>query len=333
MKRVLILLLTLILIWSCSGSLPDWYSNREEYFPEKDYIASKGWGASPGKAIEQATINMAQTFSTHITVEKNILERYESISDMKNITEKFYEYSEETARLISDQNLINILFVEPVWDRKSKSFYTLGYMKRSETALILMDRMKREQENIEYYVRMAFGTNDAIEKFHYYTIAWLIAGRNKMMQEQLDVSVPGIGVKSIYTFAELAESKDKAAKDIHFVISVEGDMYGRVKQAIQTAINGAGFNTVEKNALLCIRAKTLIKNIDIDQKPLSFVSWELQLSMTNRQNVIGLSMMEEGREGSTNTENAIMHAYESMQGFIENEFQIKLMEYFDTLEK
>ncbi len=44
-------------------------------------------------------------------------------------------------------------------------------------------------------------------------------------------------------------------------------------------------------------------------------------------------MMEEGREGSTNTENAIMHAYESMQGFIEDEFQLKLMEYFDTLEK
>jgi len=320
------------MIWSCSGSLPDWYNNREDYFPEKDYLSSLGYGESPEKAIEQATINMAQIFSTHISVEKNILERYESISDMKNITENLYEFSEETARLISDQNLVNILYVEPVWDRKSKSFYTLGYMKRSETALILMDRMKREQENIEYYVRMAFGSNDPIEKFHYYNIAWLTAGRKKMMQEQLDVLVPGIGVKSIYSFVELAELKDKAAKDIHFVISVEGDKHSRVKQAIQTAINGAGFNTVEKNALLGIRAKALIKNIDIDQKPLSFVSWEFQLSMINRKNVISLSVMQEGREGSTNIENAKMHAYEKMQSFIENEFQLKLMEYFDKLE-
>jgi len=333
MKRVLILLLTLLMIWSCSGSLPDWYNNREEYFPEKDYIASKGWGATPEKAIEQATINMAQTFSTHITVEKNILERYESISNMKNITENLYEYSEETARLISNQNLVNIHFVEPVWDRKSKSFYTLGYMKRSETARILMDRMEREQENIKYYVRMAYGTNNAVEKYHYYTTAWLTTGRNKMMYEQLEVLVPGIGIKPIYTFAELGVLKDKVAKDIRFIISVEGDANGKIKQALRTAVNAAGFTTVEKNGLLGIRAKALIKNVDIDQKPLAFVSWELQLKMSNHQNATSLSMMEEGREGSTNAENAKMHAFERMQGVIEDEFQLKLMEYFDKLEK
>lgn len=333
MKRSLFLLFTLVVIWSCSGSLPDWYNNREEYFPEKDYIVSKGWGTTPEKAIEQATINMARVFSTHITVEKNILERYESISDMKNISENFYEFSEETARLISDQHLVNILFVEPAWDRKSKSFYTLGYIQRSETARILMDRMKREQENVEYYVRMAFGTNDAVEKYHYYTVAWLTSGRNKMMQGQLDVLVPGIGVKPIYSFAELCELKDNAAKDIRFIISVEGDKNGRVKQALRTAIDETGFATVEKNGLLGIHAKALIKDIDIDQEPLAFVSWELQLIMTDRQNVTSISMMEEGREGSTNTENAKMHAFERMQGFIKDEFQLKLMEYFDTLEK
>jgi len=333
MKRTLILLLTLILIWSCSGSLPDWYNNREDYFPEKDYIVSKGWGTTPEKAIEQATINMAQIFSTHISVEKNILERYESISDMKNTSENFYEFSEETARLISNQHLVNIFFVEPAWDRRNKSFYTLGYIQRSETARILMDRIDRELENIDYYVRMAFSTNDAVEKYHYYTLAWLTAGQNKMMREQLDLLVPGIAVKPIYSFAELGELKDKAAEDIRFVISVEGDRNDRVKHALGTAINDVGFNTVEKNAILSIRAKVLIKDIDIDQKPLAFVSWELHLLMSNLQNVTGLSMMEEGREGSTNTDNAKMHAFERMQTYVGNEFQLKLMKYFDKLEK
>ncbi|RKY55016.1 MAG: hypothetical protein DRP93_04195 [Candidatus Neomarinimicrobiota bacterium] len=331
MKRHIILLLTFIVIWNCSGSLPDWYTKRDEYFPDKDYIVSKGWGGTPEKAIEQATINMAQIFSTHITVEKNILERYESISDMRNISENFYEFSEETARLISDQHLVNINFKEPVWDRKSKSFYTLGYIQRSETARILIDRIKREQENIEYYVRMAYSTNEAVEKYHYYTIAWLTAGRNLMMREQLDVLIPGVGINPIYTFAELGELKDKAAENIRFVILVEGDKNDRVKQALRTAINKVGFNTVEKDGLLNIRAKAMIKDIDIDQKSLSFVSWEFQLIMTDYQNVIGLSMMKNGREGSTNTENAQMHAFERIQKFIENEFQFRLMEYFDKL--
>ncbi|MCF7832696.1 MAG: hypothetical protein K9N05_03855 [Candidatus Marinimicrobia bacterium] len=331
MKRVLILLFTMIMIWGCSGSLPDWYQNREDYFPDKDYIVSKGWGETPDKAIEKAAINMAQIFSTHITVEKNILERYESISDAKNMAEKYYEFSEETARLISDQNLVNILFVEPAWDSRSKSFYTLAHIKRTETARILMDRIKREQETIEYYVRMVYGTNDAVEKYHYYTAAWLTAGRNKMMQEQLDVLVPGIGTKPIYSFSELGELKNKAAEDINFIISVEGDNNGRIKQALTTAINGAGFTTVGNNGLLSIRAKALIKNIDIDQKPLAFVSWELQIKMSDGQDVTALSMMEEGREGSTNTENAKMHAFERMQDFINDEFQIKLMDYFDKL--
>ncbi len=332
MKRHLILLLTLIVIWNCSGSLPDWYTEREEYFPDNDYIVSKGWGESPEKAIEKAAKNMAQIFSTHITVEKNILERYESISDMKNTSENFYEFSEETARLISDQHLVNINFVEPVWDWKSKSFYTLGYIQRSETARILIDRSKREQENVEYYVRMAYSTNDAIEKYHYYTLAWLTAGRNVLLQEQLDVLIPGIGIDPLYTFAELGELKDKAAEDIRFTIIVEGDKNDRIKQALRAAINEAGFNAVERDGLLNIRAKTLIKNIDIDQKPLTFVSWELQLVMSNYQKVTHLSMSKNGREGSTNFENAQMHAMERMQDYIENDFRLKLMAYFDKME-
>ena len=43
--------------------------------------------------------------------------------------------------------------------------------------------------------------------------------------------------------------------------------------------------------------------------------------MTDQKNVTGLSMMESGREGSTNNDNAQMHAVERIQNFIEKEFQ------------
>ena len=115
--------------------------------------------------------DVAQIFNTKVTVEKYILERYESTTDMKDFNEYMTEFSEQTARLISDQHLVNIMFVEPVYEKRSKSFYTLGYINRAETARILMDRMKREQETMEYYVRMAQSLYDPVKIYQYYTEA------------------------------------------------------------------------------------------------------------------------------------------------------------------
>lgn len=333
MKRLLILLLTIILLSSCAETLPDWYNNREDYFPEDEYIVSKGWGATPDKSIEQATINMAQIFGTKISVEKNILERYESISNSKDFDEYMYEFSQETATLIADHHLINILFVEPTWENRSKTYYTLGYIKRSETARILMDRMKREQENIEYFVRMAEGSKDPVEIYHYYCSAWLTAGQNKMMQEQLDLLVPGLGIKPLYSIKELESLKDVAADRLRFHINVKGDNNGRIKQAMRKAINGAGFPVLDNTGLLRILTDVKIKELDIDQKPLVFVSWELQIKLVDWQDQTIMSMMEEGKEGSTNEDNARMHAYESIQKYIDQEFEEKLIKYFDALEK
>jgi hypothetical protein len=311
--------------------MPDWYKNREEYYPAKAYIVSEGWGQTPEKAIENATINMARIFNVKVTVEENIIKRYSSMTDMKDFEEYFTEFSEETANLISDQNLVNIMFLEPSFDKKSRSYFTLAYIERSSTAKILMDRMKREQENMEYFVRMGASHSDPLIKYHYFTSAWLAAASNQMMQEQLDVLVPGIGTKPIYSIAELAAQKKKAAEKIRFKLIVSGDSNGRIEQALRTVVNNTGFSVSDQDAVLELKANTSIKKLDIDQDKLSFVSWEFQLNMDRGPDHTALSMMEEGKEGSVNDNNARLHAYESIQSFIENEFQQKLIAYFDTL--
>ena len=126
MKRLFPLIISLIFIWNCSSSLPEWFQQRDDYYPPDKYIVSEGWGETPEQTIEKAAINMAQIFNTKVTVEKNLLERYESMSNMKDFNEYFYEFSEETATLISEQNLVNIMFVEPTYDKRSKSYFTLA---------------------------------------------------------------------------------------------------------------------------------------------------------------------------------------------------------------
>lgn len=333
MKRILCLIPVLVIFWSCSGSLPDWYENRSDYYPENEYIVSKGWGKTPEEAIEKAAINMAQIFNTKVTVEENILRRYESISDMKDFEEYLYEFSEKTATLISEQNLVNIMFVEPVYERKSRSFYTLAYMPRVETAKILMDRMKREEGKTEYYVMMAQSAHDPVRVYRYYTAAWLTAGRIKMMQEQLDLLAPGIGTAPIYGFESLAVMKDNAAKRLVFGISVQGDGNGRIEQALRQSVNRAGFPVADREGELRILAEIGISAIDIDQKPLVFVSWEMKLNVIDGKQQTIISLMKEGREGSTNEPNARLHVYESVQRFIEDNLSDRLQAYLDRPEE
>ena len=333
MKRPVLLLLSLILIWNCSTSMPEWYRQRDDYYPAENYILAEGWGQTPEKAIENATINMARIFNVKVSVEENILKRYTSISNMKEFEEYYTEYSEETAKLITDQHLVNIRFEEPVYDKKSRTYFTISYIEIIPTARILMDRMKRIQDSMEYYVRMAAGNNDPLVKYHYYSSAWLFSAKNKMLQEQLDVLAPGIGMKPIYTFAELESQKNKAAENIKFKIRVNGDSNNRIKQALSTVVNDAGFSAAEDDANVNLNAKASMKKIDIDQDKLAFVAWEFQLKMDKMQSTTALSLMEEGSEGSTNYQNAQMHAYERIQKFIETEFQNKLNEYFDTMKK
>ena len=332
MKRTLLLLLGMIVLISCSTGMPDWYDNREDYYPTDKYIVAEGWGQTPERAIENATINMARIFNVKVSVEENILKRYASISNMKDFEEYYTEFSEETAKLISDQHLVNIMYLEPAYDKKSRSYFTISYIERSKTARILMDRIKREQENIDHYVRMALSSGDPLETYHYYASAWLTSAKNKMMQEQLDVIIPGSGIKPVYTYAELETLKNKAAKNIQFKIDVKGDSNDRVKQALRTVVNKTGFTVVESGENINLHAGTLVKKIDIDQGKLAFVSWELQLKMNNAKGETALSLMKEGREGSTNYTNAEMHAYEGMQKFIETEFQDKLNAYFDMMQ-
>jgi len=331
MKRLFPLIISLIFVWNCSSSLPEWFQKRDEYYPQDKYIVSEGWGETPERSIEKAAVNMAQIFNTKVTVEKNLLERYESMSNMKDFDEYFYEFSEETAKLISEQNLVNIMFVEPAYDKRSKSYFTLGYIEKSSTARILMDRMKREQDNMEYYVRMGYNNQDPVISYHYFTASWLAGSKNKMMQEQLDVLIPGLGVPPIYTYAELGTFKEKAAEKISFSVSVEGDSNNRIEQAVKKIVNEAGFKVIEHDAVLDININVQIKKIDIDQDPLVFVSWEFQLKMNNGFNETSLTLMKDGREGSTNTENAVRHAYESMQSFIETDLRKKLTDYFDLV--
>ncbi len=330
MKRLLFLTSVLVLLYSCAGNMPDWFSQREDYFPSEEYIVSEGWGATPDAAIKNAAVNMAYTFQTNISVEKNILKRYQSFSDNKNFSEYMSEFSEEVATLISDQNLVNILFVEPVKNRKTKSYFTLAYMQRSETGIILIDRIKRNQGNMEDYVRFAHIAADPVESYICYNAAWLISGHIRMLQEQLDVLLPGVSVPSIYSFSELNEKAEAAAKKIKFNISVEGDKDGRISQAIHKAVNEAGFSVTTDTGLMNIKSDVQIQAIDLHQESLVFVAWELHLNVLNAKGETILSNMEQGREGSINMQGAVLNAHKSMYTYLEQTLSSDITQYFDT---
>jgi hypothetical protein len=331
MKRALILFFVIIMLWACKASMPEWFKHRDEYFPPNEYLVAKAWGNSPEKAIEEATIALSYLFNTKVSVEKNILERYESISDEKNMVENYYEYSEEMAKLITQQHLINVKFMDPIRDPKRRQYFTIAYMNRAETSQILMNRIAREEEKINYYVKIAESSADPIERYQYTNAAWLRSAKQLAMQEQLDILAPGLEMKSHNSFKELTKKKQSYAQDIQFKIIARDHENERIKQAISQAVNKAGFSVVNTSAILKIYYSSHVAKIDLHQDPLIFVAWDFNLKLNNWQDETLLSLYEEGREGSTDIKNATFHAIEHMQDYIQKEFQNELVSYFDIL--
>ena len=331
MKRTLILFFVIIMLWSCKASMPEWFKHRDDYFPPNEYLVAKAWGNTPEKAIAEATIALSYLFNTKVSVEKNILERYESISDEKDMLENYYEYSEEMAQLITQQDLVNVKFMDPIKDPKRRQYFTIAYMDRAETSQILMNRIAREEEKINYYVNVAESSKDPIGRYQYANAAWLRSAKQQAMQEQLDIIAPGLGIKPHNSFKELTKKKQLFAQDIQFKIIATDKENERIQQAISQAINKAGFSVVTTSAILNIYYDASMGKIDLHQDPLVFIAWDFNLKLRNWQDETLLSLYEEGREGSTDMKNARFHAIEHIQDYIQKEFRTELISYFDIL--
>ncbi|MBN2780976.1 MAG: hypothetical protein JXR21_03330 [Candidatus Marinimicrobia bacterium] len=330
MKRLTLTVTILFFLAGCSGGMPDWFRHRDDYFSPDEYLVSEGWGSTPDAAIRSAALNMARIFQTHISVEETVLKRYQSLSDGKDFNEYIQEFSEETARLVSDQHLVNILFVEPFRNLKTRSFHTLAYMKKNETGAILIDRITRNQEQVEFYVRSAYSSKDPLTAYIYFNTAWLLTAYNTLMQEQIDLLMPGIRISPIYSFAQLEDLTRQAAGRITFSVRADPDPGHTLSSAIKKAVNAAGFSVEPSNAFLQVQAEHRIQPLDLHQDKLDFVSWELHWHLRDTEGNILLSGTGKDREAGLDIPGATLHAYENMAAFLERELGTELVRYFDT---
>ncbi len=334
MKRILVLLAVIILVYSCSSSMPKWYTEKDNFFPESEYLLAKGYGITPEKAVEDAIVELSRIFGTKVSVEKDVLERYESISDSDNMDlhESYYEFSTEFTKFISEQNLVNVRYMDPVREKRGL-YFTVAYLERDKTANILMNRLERLEESINFHVKASNASLDVIEKYRHLNAAWLSAAKETMMQEQLDVLAPGMSLKMKYSMEALAKMKSKTADLISFNIRSIKSPNKHVKQAIAKVINDNGFKVLEGTAMMTVNYHSDMKEIDIHQDMLVFVAWDFDIKMRDWKKQTLLSIYEQGREGSLDRYNAELHAIEHIQKYIDTEFRDEFNTFFDSVEE
>lgn len=331
MKRIIAMFTLILLICSCSSSMPEWYRDRDNYFLESEYLWAKGWGETPEKAIEDAIIELSRIFGNKLSVEKNVLERYESISDSKDqdMYESYYEFSTEFATFITNQNLVNVRYMDPIKEGRNKTYFTIAYLERDKTASILMNKLSRIEEEVEFNVNASHKSNDVLEKYRFLNTAWLTSAKATMMQEQLDVLAPGIKIRMKYKLNELEQMKNNIAKMISFNIQGKRNPNRQISQAIANVINDNGFKLVDGDAMMTLVYSTDMEKLDLHQDKLVFVAWNFDLKLSDWKKQTLMSLYKQGREGSLDINNAKNHSVKHIQDYINKEFRQKFNIFFD----
>ncbi len=335
MKRILAMLTVILLVSSCSSSMPEWYRDRDNYFPESDYLWAKGWGETPEKAIEDAIIELSRIFGNKLSVEKNVLERYESISDSKDqdMYESYYEFSTEFATFVSNQNLVNVRYKDPVREGRNKTYFTIAYLERDKTASILMNKLARIEEDVEFNLKAGKNSHDLLEKYRFLNTAWLTSAKATMLQEQLDVLAPGIKIRMKYKLDELAQMKDKVAEQISFNIRGKNISDRQIKQALGKVINDNGFKLVDTEAMMTLVYSVNMEELDLHRDKLVFIAWNFDIKLSDWKKQTLLSLYKQGKEGSLDIYNAKTHAVKHIQDYIDTEFREEFKIFFDQPKK
>lgn len=310
---------------------PAWMENPQMKYPVKYYLTAVGEGDTLQAAEAVAAGNLAKIFSTHITVDERLTERYHELIGEQNRYQEQTQFDRNVG-MVTAMSLQNVQYPERYTDPKTGRVYALAALNRSETAAIYVTRLKGNDERTARFVARSDDLSPAIT-YAALSAAVAISADSQQLLEQLDVLFPAAKaqVTMRHVHDDLQQRLATAARAIGFSVEIEGDAEGKVTQAVTSLLTGLGFVVSADSPFLRVRGTVSLEQTDLGRQGLHFVRYLMKLDMRDAYGKTVLALSEQGREGHISLNEAANRCLRSMTGALDRQLVYKLFTYFDQL--
>jgi hypothetical protein len=238
--------------------------------------------------------------------------------------------SSKTVNVKAKQSLMNIEIGQSYTDNLGQ-VYAIAYIHRLKTAEIYESQIMENSARICNYLEQALTCDNSWKIYALHSAAALINIKNEELISQLAIISPDTkaGLELGYDPAQLKQRLAELAKDIVFMLDIEGDVDGKVTAIIREILTNNGF-TISPSEGIALSVKLTFEDVELNQ-PQKFVRYTLAMNMYDPDGKIILTLTDNSREGHLNQAEAKARAIRTLQAKIKKELPARLFRYFDGM--
>ncbi|MDR1390325.1 MAG: hypothetical protein LBJ31_10180 [Treponema sp.] len=258
MKKKLNILLCLIVLMilltlSCTTvPVPDWAASPSAIrtvYPDSDFIAQRGRGATREAAEVAAAAAIARFISSEISANS----RYREVINQQNgETTENLETSAE-AFVKSQIELFGVRYVEDAFYNKAeKQWQTVAYIDRNEAWMVYEPRFKRQADAFEALYAAAENENDQFRKvLRFGAAGGYVRGKDFVEAEVFGQILHRQKMNTLFggiraEITAIPQKTDDAKRNAGVFIDCPGDFESLITNAFSRALSKNGFS-IEKN--------------------------------------------------------------------------------------
>lgn len=219
---------------------PEWFKNYKKVYPNSEYIAQRGSGATAEDAKTDAASQLARYFQS--TVSANLSTVMSSITSGTSIDEETRVIDE--VNVTSEVEFIGLEFTESWFYKPEKKWYAVAYINRNDAWVQYKPKIDAEKNKFLGFYNKAEKEDDSFTKISFYKQAWKVSSEFLEKLEYARILNPKEEEKYSLdreNVSELPSKIESESKKLTLEVLVTGDYGNIIENAVRDALKRAGF--------------------------------------------------------------------------------------------
>jgi len=226
---------------------PDWLLDVNNVYPFKDYIAQVGEGKSKEMAQNDAVGKIARYFESNV---ETSTQSFLSMSQKDNKKAAKSQAVEVVTKVSSDVKLFAVEYSESYYDKKAKTYYVVGFIKRENVWKQYEPTVEMSKNSFYSYYDKAQKEQDPFTKIEYLQDAWnnssdfiIKLETARLISSDREARYDGDRKNIANINGDIAEIR----KNLSFSVDVTGDYQNYISSELKNQMNKLGYRIADKS--------------------------------------------------------------------------------------